>query len=66
MPACVYFRLSWSSSCYFGLKNLVLFTSPTANVGFYVGGNVIGIVDRWPHLGHIFVNSYTDDAVVTD
>jgi hypothetical protein len=29
---------------------------------FYIGGNVIEIVDKWPHLGHIITSECNDEA----
>jgi hypothetical protein len=30
------------------------------NPDFYIGGKLIEIVDRWPHLGHIITNTLSD------
>lgn len=32
---------------------------------FTIGGNVIEIVDQWPHLGHIITNKFDDEADIS-
>ena len=33
---------------------------------FYIGGNAIEIVDKWPHLGHIITCEYNDEADISN
>ena len=33
---------------------------------FYIGGNAIEIVDKWPHLGHIITCECNDDADISN